>query len=167
MSCSARTCNLSSWAAGQTLRDLFRQIQGPIEQAAVVIGFNIGLAQRIYAASDLFLMPSRFEPCGLGQLISLRYGAIPWSGQLVDWLTPLATMMASGVRGTVSFKDYSATALQEAVDRALDLYHDPERWRRLVENAMAEDHSWNRSAAEYMGLYQMAINKKRQILISA
>jgi starch synthase len=149
--------------------DLFRQIQrAHPEQAAVVIGFNIGLAQRIYAASDLFLMPSRFEPCGLGQLISLRYGAIPVvraTGGLADTISDYDGQRGSG--NGFSFKDYSATALQEAVGRALDLYHDPERWRRLVENAMAEDHSWNRSAAEYMGLYQMAINKKRQILISA
>lgn len=147
--------------------DLFREIQRTHpNQAAAVIGFNIGLAQRIYAACDMFLMPSRFEPCGLGQLIGLRYGAIPIvraTGGLADTISDYDDKREAG--NGFSFEDYSAAALKEAVGRAIDLYHEPERWARLVANAMAEDHSWNRSAAEYVGLYQMAINKKRQIPI--
>ncbi len=147
--------------------DLFREIQRTHpNQAAAVIGFNMGLAQRIYAACDMFLMPSRFEPCGLGQLIGLRYGAIPIvraTGGLADTISDYDDKREAG--NGFSFEDYSAAALKEAVGRAIDLYHEPERWARLVANAMAEDHSWNRSAAEYVGLYQMAINKKRQIPI--
>ncbi|MCR4397603.1 MAG: glycogen synthase GlgA [Firmicutes bacterium] len=131
------------------------------------IGFNGILAQRIYAGSDLFLMPSRFEPCGLGQLISLRYGTIPIVrsvGGLADTIFDYDP--GTGMGNGFSFKEYSADAV-EAVERALRAYEDREAWKRLVQSAMNLDFSWNRSAAEYMDLYDRAMMKRKLVGLTA
>ncbi|MCL6612861.1 MAG: glycogen synthase GlgA, partial [Peptococcaceae bacterium] len=124
------------------------------------IGFNAILAQRIYAGADMFLMPSRFEPCGLGQLISLRYGTIPivrLTGGLADTVNDYNPVTGSG--NGFGFSEYSGKALLDAVRRALQLYREqPEQWHRLVKNAMEQDFSWARSGVEYLQLYQEAIN---------
>lgn len=133
------------------------------DRVAVRIGFDPVLAQRIYAAADIFLMPSRFEPCGLGQLISMRYGTIPIvraTGGLEDTVTDYA---AHPERATgFTFGPYEAEALWQAIQRALRvLRQDPQAWRRLQENAMRADFSWERSADEYVNLYRLAIKKRR------
>lgn len=131
------------------------------DKIGVRIGFDAGLAQRIYAGCDMFLMPSRFEPCGLGQLISLRYGTIPVvrsTGGLEDTIVDYMHSPATG--NGFSFKDYSSNALLDTINRALEVYrHQPQAWRELVQRAMKMDFSWNRSAQEYTQLYQRAINK--------
>jgi starch synthase len=131
------------------------------DRAAAVIGFNGALAQKIYAGSDIFLMPSRFEPCGLGQLIAMRYGSVPVArrtGGLVD--TVMDYDVATGTGTGFLFEDYSAEALLGAIDRALSLYRDPGAWRRLVRQAMQRDFSWNTSAALYTELYIEALARK-------
>lgn len=137
------------------------------EKMGLYIGFNSILAQRIYAGSDMFLMPSRFEPCGLGQLISLRYGTIPivrFTGGLADTVREYDYNTGTG-NGFI-FRDYSGKALQEAIGRALRLYsEEPERWKGLVKNAMELDFSWARSAVEYLQLYQEAMQKHRERLL--
>ena len=103
----------------------------------------------------MFLMPSAFEPCGLGQLISLRYGTIPVvrsTGGLRDTVIEYNPDTGSG--NGFSFAPYDSSALLAAIDRGLELYDSPRAWQSLVKRAMQEDHSWNRSAAEYMGLYK-------------
>ncbi len=133
------------------------------------LGFNGILAQRIYAGSDMFLMPSRFEPCGLGQLISLRYGTIPIVravGGLADTIVDYNTGTGSG--NGFSFEPYDSQAMMKSIKRALQLYtENPEQWQKLVIRAMEQDFSWNRSGAEYLELYDTAINKHTQIYMTA
>ncbi len=125
------------------------------------LGFNGILAQRIYAGSDMFLMPSKFEPCGLGQLISLRYGTIPVvraTGGLADTIVDYNANTDSG--NGFSFEPYDSKVMLETISRALQVYNrEPEKWRRLVVNAMEQDFSWNRSGAEYLELFDLAISK--------
>ncbi len=141
--------------------ELFRSFhQEYPNKIAVEIGFNVALAQRIYAGCDMFLMPSRFEPCGLGQLISIRYGTIPIvrsTGGLADTVTNYEPERRAG--NGFTFAEYSADALKDAVLRAIAVYRDRRIWMSLVENAMRHDFSWNRSAAEYMSVYGVARNK--------
>lgn len=131
------------------------------EKMGLYIGFNAILAQRIYAGADMFLMPSRFEPCGLGQLISLRYGTIPivrFTGGLADTVSDYNQATGSG--NGFGFSDYSETLLLNTINRALDLYREkPEEWQRLVKNAMELDFSWARSGVEYLSLFQEAMSK--------
>lgn len=133
-------------------------------QVAAHIGFNGILAQRIYAGADIFLMPSRFEPCGLGQLISLRYGTIPVvreTGGLADTITNYHPSTGGG--NGFTFRDYSPEALAGAVREALRAYRVPATWHRLVRAAMEMDFSWNRSAAEYLDLYDRALGKHVEV----
>ena len=116
------------------------------------IGFDEPLAHLIEAGADIFLMPSRFEPCGLNQMYSLRYGTIP----VVRGVGGLADTVRDGVTGFV-FLEYSGAALLEALERALALYADRRRWRAMQAAAMAQDHSWDRSAREYVKIYERAI----------
>lgn len=131
------------------------------QKMSVYIGFNSILAQRIYAGSDMFLMPSRFEPCGLGQLIAMRYGTVPVvraTGGLADTVHDYNPATGSG-NGFV-FSEYNGRALYHAIARALKLYReDQEQWRRLQRNCMELDFSWAKSGVEYLQLYQEALNK--------
>ncbi|MEW6522816.1 MAG: glycogen synthase GlgA [Bacillota bacterium] len=134
------------------------------EHVRAHIGFNGVLAQKIYAGADMFLMPSRFEPCGLGQLISLRYGTIPIvreTGGLADTIANYEP--GTGAGNGFSFRPYTADALMEAIHEALKAYRVPATWRRLVLRAMEADFSWNRSAAEYMDLYDKALGKHVEV----
>ena len=130
-------------------------------KVAIHIGFNGILAQRVYAGADIFLMPSRFEPCGLGQLISLRYGTIPVvraTGGLADTVFDYDPARSSG--NGFSFTEYRPEALLAAIRRALQTYRQREQWDHLVATAMQQDFSWNRSAAEYLELYDLALARK-------
>ncbi len=130
----------------------------------VFIAFNGVLAQRIYAGSDIFLMPSRFEPCGLGQLIAMRYGSIPVvrkTGGLNDTVMNYDPASKSG-SGFV-FEEYEAGALKKAIERALEVYSRREEWNNLVTSAMQMDFSWNRSAAEYQEIYAEALGRKGRL----
>ncbi len=126
-------------------------------------GFDEALAHLIEAGSDFYLMPSRFEPCGLNQMYSLRYGSIPVvraTGGLADTIRDFDETSGEG-NGFV-FHEYSARALLAAVRRAVALYRDkPDLWRRLMARAMREDFSWDHSARRYLELYQRALEKRR------
>lgn len=128
------------------------------------IGFNSILAQRIYAGSDMFLMPSRYEPCGLGQLIAMRYGTIPLvraTGGLADTVHDFNPATGSG-NGFV-FSEYNSRALYHAISRALKLYRDDhQQWQKLVKNSMELDFSWARSGVEYLQMFQDAIGKHQE-----
>ncbi|GAB4160599.1 MAG: glycogen synthase [Planctomycetota bacterium] len=121
------------------------------------IMFNNTLAHRIEAGSDIFLMPSRYEPCGLNQLYSLRYGTLPIvrrTGGLADTIvdaTP-ANIEAGTATGFV-FDDYSSKALLDTCRRALKLYSNRMVWQKMVRTAMAQDWSWDNSARQYAELY--------------
>lgn len=138
-------------------RALPKQLPG---LCATVIGFDPVLAQRIYAGSDFFLMPSRFEPCGLGQLISLRYGTPPIvrsTGGLKD--TVRDVRQASGT-GFV-FESYETAALIEVLDRARQLLMQPSDYRAVQRRGMAEDFSWGASADAYARVYREVLRRPR------
>ena len=129
------------------------------------IGFDEGLAHLIEAGADMFLMPSRFEPCGLNQMYSLRYGTVP----IVRAVGGLAdTVVDAGKRKNgFAFREYSPGALLEALQRALALFGQPLRWRAIQRAGMAQDHSWDRSAQEYVKIYERAIKRGRSPTVSS
>ena len=122
------------------------------------VGFDEGLAHRIEAGADVFLMPSRFEPCGLNQLYSLRYGTVPIvhaTGGLDDSVAEFDP--ATGTGTGFKFTPYTPDAFLAALERALRTRRDPALWARLVANGMAQDFSWSRAAAEYRALYETLV----------
>jgi starch synthase len=122
-------------------------------QVAARLGFDEALAHRIEAGADLFLMPSRFEPCGLNQMYSLRYGTVPVV-RAIGGLEDTVEDYDGWNRGTgFKFGEYTPQALLLAVRRALDAYRDRRAWRGLVLRGMAQDFSWDRSARAYEALY--------------
>lgn len=125
------------------------------DKVSANILFDNALAHKIYAASDLFLMPSLFEPCGLGQLISLRYGTLPIvreTGGLKD--TVLSYNEITGEGNGFSFTNYNAHDMLYTIRRALKFYKDKEIWINLQRAAMSGDYSWQSSAAKYIDLYR-------------
>ena len=132
------------------------------EKAAVFLTFDEDLAHEVEAGADMFLMPSRYEPCGLNQLISLKYGTVPIvraTGGLKDTVKDFDPRNGGG-NGFV-FNDYSSSQLLQTIKRALETYLDKWVWSRIMTNAMAADHSWRASAAEYIDLYQRAVEKAK------
>jgi len=124
------------------------------DRVAARIGFDEGLAHRIEAGADLFLMPSRFEPCGLNQMYSLRYGTVPVV-RAVGGLEDTVEDYDGWQRGTgFKFRDYTPAALLLALRRALETFRDQRAWSGLVRRGMAQDFSWERSAASYEALYR-------------
>ena len=134
------------------LEELVRGFPGRV---AFSVGFNEALAHLIEAGSDIFLMPSRYEPCGLNQMYSLRYGTIPIvrnTGGLADSVQHFDP--GSGMGTGCMFNDYDAPAARWAIETVLAWYDDHKSWRRLMQNAMAQDFSWERQVGEYEGLYR-------------
>jgi starch synthase len=122
-----------------------------------IIGYDPDLAPLIYGGSDLFLMPSRFEPCGLGQMIAMRYGSVP----VVRAVGGLADTVRPGVTG-FTFHNYSADDFWNALREALHIYRvDPESWRALQRQGMRCDNSWETSARAYQQVYEWAIARMR------
>ncbi len=138
------------------------RIQGSIRKAekrhqgrmAVFIGFNDSLAHRIIAGTDLLMIPSRYEPCGLTQMYALRYGTIPLvraTGGLNDTIETFEEKTRNG--NGFKFRPYDSGALLDEIKRAVRLFKNKRLWKRLMLNAMAADFSWERSAKSYMDLY--------------
>ena len=121
------------------------------------IDFDSGLAHTIYAASDIFLMPSIFEPCGLSQLCSMAYGSVPVvreTGGLKDTVTPYNEYTGEG--NGFSFANINAHEFLFVTKYAADIYrHHPDVWNKLIEAGMKGDYSWKKSAGEYAGLYSL------------
>ncbi|MFO0425378.1 MAG: glycogen synthase, partial [Planctomyces sp.] len=142
--------------------DRFRQLaQRYPNQVAVVIGFDDALAHQIEASSDVFLMPSRFEPCGLNQMYSLRYGTVPIVrkvGGLADSVTDYSVGNEHLATGFV-FEEYQSDRFAMTAERAIDVWHQKEIWRKLVRNGMTRDWSWRKSAVEYTQIYHRAIER--------
>jgi len=148
----------------QRYHDRLTEFQGRFpQQVKAFLTFNATLTQKIYAGSDMFLMPSRFEPCGLGQMIALRYGAIPIvrsTGGLADTVRDYDAR--SGEGNGFTFTSYDPAALYDAIERAVASYADHERWQGLVTRAMGSDHSWSASARRYVELYRRALGAQQQ-----
>lgn len=129
------------------------------DRAAIRIGFDEGLSHRIEAGCDFFLMPSQFEPCGLNQMYSLRYGTVPIvraTGGLDDTVVDIRDdpERANGVK----FVEYSGRALAKSIRKALALYENPDLLQRFRQNGMQADFSWDRTAAEYVNVYTKAVS---------
>lgn len=127
------------------------------ERVANYIGFNAPLAQRVYAGADIFLMPSAFEPCGLSQMISMRYGTIPVvraTGGLVDTVPDMSQPEGVGV----VFTDYNVDAMLHGLGRALAAYRYPNDWSYFVRRAMTHDFSWDTAATRYEDVYRWALS---------
>jgi starch synthase len=139
--------------------DLARRFPGRVVFRS---GYNEGLAHLIEAGSDMFLMPSRYEPCGLNQMYSLRYGTIPIvrrTGGLADSVQHFDPATGEGT-GCV-FNDYDVPAVRWAINTTLGWFTDQERWRRLMRNAMAQDFSWGRQIIKYERVYRDAVAASR------
>jgi starch synthase len=161
---AALDLQLAALGAGdRRYEDMFRyQAARYPGRFAAYIGFDPGLARRLYAGADLLLMPSRVEPGGLGQLIALRHGTIPIvriTGGLADTIEDYDPVADRGVGFT--FAAYDPWQLFAAVVRAIENFKHRSAWERLVRRAMAQDVSWRRSAGEYAALYRRAIRSHR------
>lgn len=134
--------------------NFFREVQGRFpDKFRYCAGFVPELAQKIYAGSDIFLMPSKSEPCGLSQMVACRYGAVPVvreTGGLKDSITDCGDGFGNGF----TFKTYNANDMLNAIRRALGAYANENDWPILVDRALRSDFSWGRSANEYMKLYR-------------
>jgi len=129
---------------------------------AVHIGFDEGLAHLIEGGADIFLMPSRFEPCGLNQMYSLRYATVPVVRAVGGLADTIRDYSPDDPRSTgFVFTEYTGRALLDALGRALALYRDPARWRALQLAGMREDNSWDHSAREYVTIYNRAIERSQ------
>ena len=160
MSLDARWVMLGS--GDSWYEDLWRSLAARFpDRVSATIGFDEQLAHRIEAGSDMFLMPSRFEPCGLNQMYSLRYGTVPIvraTGGLADTVQDASEPDGNGIR----FTDYTPAALVEAVKRALELFRNPKRWKQLQQAGMRRDFSWDASAREYVKVYEGVAGAARE-----
>jgi starch synthase len=130
---------------------------------AVRLAFDEQLAHKIEAGVDMFLMPSRYEPCGLNQMYSLRYGTVPIvraTGGLYDTVKPFNPKHGKGVG--FRFSEYTPESFWRAINRALNLFSKPETWRQIMQNGMATDFSWSLSARHYLELYEKTLAQRRQ-----
>lgn len=140
-----------------------RKWVGQSRRLSLHLTYDEALAHRIYAGSDLFLMPSQFEPCGLGQMISMRYGTVPLArrtGGLADTVVDVEEDVARATGFT--FDAYRPEAFLAAIDRALDAYHS-EAWRTVVANGVRQDFSWDRSARRYRDLFRQLTSSREPL----
>ena len=123
---------------------------------------NPSLLHKVAAGADIFLIPSRYEPCGLNQLYSFRYGSVPVvraTGGLRETVKPFNTKTLKG--NGFMFREYSSTALVESVKQALHCYRKPKIWKKIIQNGLEEDFSWEHAAKRYVKLYERSLRIKR------
>lgn len=160
-------CKWVVLGSGETVyEELFEQYARAYpNKFSVYLGYNNELAHLIEAGADIFLMPSRYEPCGLNQIYSLKYGTVPVvrkTGGLADTVHDWNELNSYGkdIGNGFSFSDYSALALAHSVNRALNDYHNKPVWKKIQTNGMAKDYSWKTSAKKYLDLYNKAVTKR-------
>lgn len=130
------------------------------DKVSTNIKFDDGLAHKIYAASDMFMMPSLFEPCGLGQLIALRYGSIPIvreTGGLKDTIIPYNQY--NGIGNGFGFRNFNSNELMNITEYAISVYLDKNSWNKIIKQAMESNNSWEKSANQYKWLYEEVVNR--------
>jgi len=164
----------AQWVILGTGEEKYHQVLGQLaedypQKIAVCLEFSNELAHRIEAGADMFLMPSQYEPCGLNQLYSLKYGTVPVvraTGGLADTVVDATPeSIAAGTATGFAFGEYTSLALSEAITRARDLFADKSAWHQLMKTGMSQDWSWGRSAEEYVDLYQRtAEHVRREVL---
>ena len=145
--------------------DLFRRLNKQYPQKiALKVAYDNALAHKIEAGSDIYLMPSHYEPCGLNQIYSLRYGTVPVvraTGGLDDTVEQFDPRTSKGTG--FKFREYSGEAMLESLRAAVTLYRDnPEAWQALMRNGMSQDYSWTSSAREYVKVYERSRQLKQQ-----
>jgi starch synthase len=150
-------CFVVLGSGNQEYEDYFNQLQKRFpNKVKAHIGYSNKLAHMIYAGVDMFLMPSKFEPCGLGQIIALKYGTIPIvreTGGLVDTVEPYNEYEKIG--NGFSFTNFNAHDMMHVIRYAMHLYyHNPKSWNLLMNNAMSSDFSWKQSAKTYRKAYK-------------
>src|ERR1035438_4180350 len=145
-------------AGDKTYEEMFLRLNKQFpNKIAVKVAYDNAIAHKIEAGADMFLMPSRYEPCGLNQIYSLKYGTVPIvraTGGLDDTIEPFDLQLGTGTG--FKFEEYSGSALVQCVKRALQHYEDERIWKRIQLNGMAKDFSWKKSAAEYAKVYAAA-----------
>lgn len=150
-------------SGGQSYEDFFQHVRDSRpHQVGVWFGYKEELAHQIEAGADIYLMPSAYEPCGLNQMYSLKYGTPPivrGTGGLDDTIRNFERTTGTG--NGFKFYEYSADRLLEKFYEALMVYYDREAWRRLMLNCMAADHSWDRAAHNYLDAYQRILGSGR------
>lgn len=148
-------------AGEKQYEDFFRKLtRKNSDKLASSFGFNRVDATKVYAGSDMFLMPSRFEPCGLGQLISLRYGSVPIVhavGGLANTVSDYTPRSGKGIGFT--FQNYSSQELLVAITRALELYKDQKKWQSVMRRGMSQVYSWEIPAQKYVLLFRAALRR--------
>ncbi len=149
-------------------RELGRLAAKHAGRFALHLGFSDTLAHRIEAGSDLFVMPSQYEPCGLNQLYSLRYGAVPIvtaTGGLADTVTDTnETTIAAGTATGFFVRSHDPYQLDQSIGNALRLrYHEPKTWEKIIQTGMTQDWSWRKSASQYVSLYEQSVALKARI----
>ena len=149
--------NLVALGAGdKEYQDLFQRLQQQFPQRfGVKVAYDNAIAHKIEAGADMFLMPSRYEPCGLNQIYSLKYGTVPIvraTGGLDDTIEPFDARTGRGTG--FKFSDYSGEALLQTIRTALVAFEDKASWQKLMRNGMAKDFSWNASAKEYVRIFE-------------
>jgi starch synthase len=155
--------NVQITVLGQGDEDLMRELERDARQypghVRICTDFNEPLAHHIYGGSDLFLMPSRFEPCGLSQMIAMRYGSIPVvanTGGLHDTVIQAGSTSGTGFL----FQNGSAPAFLGAIEQALAMFRNTEAWAALQQRAMNEDFSWTSSVSAYLAVYRQALGRR-------
>jgi starch synthase len=140
------------------------------QKVATRLEFSNRIAHRMEAGADMLLMPSRFEPCGLNQLYSLKYGSVPVvraTGGLVDTITDVnEKTLAAGTATGFQFGEYSKLALTDALERACNTYAQGDIWKRVVQTGMRQDWSWTASARQYVDLYRATANQVRRGMVA-
>ena len=132
-------------------------------KVSVRLAFDEPLAHKIEAGADIFLMPSQYEPCGLNQIYSLRYGTVPIvraTGGLYDTISPFDPTKGEGVG--FRFTKYTPAAFWQAIKKALDLFYKTNTWQQIMRNGMAKDFSWQSSARKYLELYDQVVDERRR-----
>ncbi|MDR1906344.1 MAG: glycogen synthase GlgA [Clostridiales bacterium] len=140
------------WKYETMLKDLENNYPNKLK---VIIGFSLDVASKIYGGADFLLMPSKFEPCGLSQMIAMRYGTVPIvreAGGLKDTVEAYNFMNETG--NGFTFKSYNAYDMLDAINRAFDVYYKKDEFKKVIKNAMSSDFSWAESARKYEELYR-------------
>ncbi len=165
----------AQWVILGTGDPKYHQVLGQLaadhpEKIAVRLEFSNELAHQIEAGADMFLMPSQYEPCGLNQLYSLKYGTVPIvraTGGLADTVVDSTSeTLAQGTATGFSFSEYTSLALSETLYRACSLFADKAAWQQLVKTGMQQDWSWNHSAQQYVELYEKTCSRAHQGVLS-
>jgi starch synthase len=147
----------------QKYHDLFQQVARKYPQkAGIRIAYDDRLAHKIEAGADFFLMPSKYEPCGLNQIYSLKYGTIPIvraTGGLDDTIVNYDPVTGTG--NGFKFSRYDAKEFLNQIKAAIGFFSQPKHWKQLLQNAMTADFSWQRSAEAYLQLYRKALKKRK------